>query len=154
MKNNWQLVPVMVEDHQYNLEPNGLYLAIQQYTEMAFRQKGKREINQRAGGKSEVSGRDDMPLHASHFFHGKGEENQSSGNGFLATVSEHYAYHLKHRDEPENIGLNRRENEWALFMLIRNVVDAIRGKGGSMQDVVEEIETAKEDLDNAWKQYY
>jgi hypothetical protein len=154
MKNNWQLVPVMIDDIQYNLEPNDLHFAIQQYSQMAFGKKTREEIRERAGNRSEVSGRDDMPLHASHFFHGRGEAEQDKGNGILLTVAEHVAQHMKYRDNPEDIGLSRRENEWAIFILVRNVVDWVRGNNGTMQDVATEINNAREDLDEAWKDYF
>jgi hypothetical protein len=154
MKNNWQLVPVMIDDHQYNLESNDLYLAIQQYTEMAFGKKTREDIRDRANNRSEVSGRDDMPLEASHFFHGRGESEQHQDNGILLTLAEHLVWHKKYENSPEDIGLNKAQNDWAIGQIFLRLAKWVTGRGGSYEEVGAEIDNAQEDVDNAWKDYF
>jgi hypothetical protein len=154
MKNNWQLVPVMIDDIKYNLESNDLHLAIQQYSQMAFGKKTREEIRERAGNRSEVSGRDDMPLEASHFFHGKGETEQDKDNGILLTLAEHLAWHRKFEKNPEDIGLSEQHNNWGVGQILIRLARWVFNQGGSYEDLDNEIKNAQEDMDNAWKDYF
>ena len=85
----------------------------------AFPSRTRKRIVQRAGGRSEVSGRSDIPLEASHIRHGEG----GSKNGILMTVIEHLAFHERaERDgASEKIGLNPVQNGWAIGMLQKRV---------------------------------
>src|SRR5690606_27956765 len=93
---------------------------------------------------SEISGRDDSPLHAAHLNHKRktGYYN-SPENGFLATVEEHLIDHILR--EGEN-GLTRSANYSAINSLTKQLVE-IEGKE-ALERVYEYVN--KEDAKNEW----
>lgn len=94
----------------------------------------------RANGRSEVSGRFDWPLQASHINHNKKDERYDSPEmGISMTLVEHYVYHLAFELYPECIGLDFHGNKSAIASL-RSQIRKFCKKAGRNQPTVEELE--------------
>jgi hypothetical protein len=77
-----------------------------------FNPDAKFEIKERSGGKSELSGRDDLTLVCSHLDHDKKSPHYNDPeNGVRTLITEELAYHMWHRYEPIQIGLSQRNND-------------------------------------------
>jgi len=99
----------------------------------------KAEIDIRAGNKSEISGRTDRPLERMHFVHGGARENDVN-NGIKTTDIEHLCYHVYFRDNPKEIGLTYRQNEWAINAINQRVVtESVRQ--GTLYELDDDIAT-------------
>lgn len=69
---------------------------------MGFRHDVRRQIRKRAANKSEISGRDDLPLECAHTNHDKKSPDYNcSDNGQLLTVAEHFYQHQMYGTTPE-----------------------------------------------------
>ena len=89
----------------------------------AFSRPSRREIRERAGRRSELSGRYDLPLDASHIIHSRQfPAYDHPENGIYLTIEEHLIYHEIFRPKPWLIGLSPRNNEMAIRSL-RNRLD-------------------------------
>lgn len=89
----------------------------------AFGKKTRDEVIERAGGASELTGRTDRPLHASHINHNRESEDYNNpDNGILLTDVEHLAYHINHVGHARDIGLGENQNNWAVNILTGNVL--------------------------------
>lgn len=88
---------------------------------LAFTREVRREIGNRAGWKSELSGlssRDGYNLHAAHLNHDRQREDYNSPtNGLMMTVEEHLRHHESYRGRAHLIGLTEEGNEWAIRKL-------------------------------------
>jgi hypothetical protein len=100
-----------------------------------FSERVRVEIDTRAGNISELSGRNDRPLERMHFVHGKGDKNCAK-NALKVTQVEHLAYHIYFRDNPEEIGLKQRQNDWSIDAINQRAVTALHtmGKIGEYDD--------------------
>jgi hypothetical protein len=89
---------------------------------VAFTTNTKQQIHDRAASQSELSGCNetptpDNPLECAHLDHDKSlPEYNWPDMGVLCTDVEHYTYHLLFRLNPEEIGLTRNQNDWAIKM--------------------------------------
>lgn len=80
----------------------------------AFSRETKRQIWDRAGGQSELSGKseaDGYVLECSHFNHNRTYPDYDNPlNGMLVTTYEHLIQHINHGVN----GLNRAQNNWSI----------------------------------------
>lgn len=115
----------------------------------AFSWESKRKIKERAHGASELSGDDWRPLEASHFNHRRNTSiYDNPRNGLLCSDIEHLSFHLMFREEPEIIGLDWFDNDWA----IRAIYDRVREfnmDNGLPVEIPQQIDEATE----RWKSY-
>ena len=86
---------------------------------MAFPKKVRKEIVERAGGVSELSGRSDRPMEAGHLYHGV----QEVDNGLLVTDQEHLAWHELFMGRAGEIGLTEDQNNWACRSVLQRCED-------------------------------
>ena len=99
-------------------------------TTTAFSRPVRREIRSRAGRRSELSGRYDIPLDASHIIHSRQYPQYDSPlNGLYLTVEEHLLYHEQFASNPRLIGLSARNNRMAILSL-RNRTDMALHENG------------------------
>lgn len=85
---------------------------------LAFSRGARREVRIRAGYKSEISGRDDMPLDASHIIHARRYPKYNDPtNGVLMTIEEHLWYHEAFEAFPRLVGLSYQNNQKAVNSL-------------------------------------
>lgn len=103
-----------------------------------FTGSGLTEIKVRSKGRSELSGRTDRPLHCMHLDHTKNPNYNKPDTGLRVTVIEHLAFHIYYRDDEAKIGLNQRQNEWAIDMLNREAVEFMY-KIGKIDELDDEI---------------
>lgn len=108
------------------------------------------ELRRRSGDMSELSWNARRPLECSHFDHDKRRRYYNSPtNGLLVTDIEHLAYHLYFREEPEHIGLDRKQNDWSIRQLKNRAIDFSR-REGTILDLRHDVEVAK----GMWDTYF
>ncbi len=117
----------------------GLITATVIVAQGAFSWASRREIEGRAGSASELSGRFDRPLEASHNNHTRCESYDRPGNGRLVLDTEHFAYHLLYRDSALDIGLTETQNEWALKQIWNRIAGFSLTRSLSPDETMEEI---------------
>jgi hypothetical protein len=82
------------------------------------------EIRERAGHKSELSGRTDRPLQCSHYNHLKSyDDYNNKDNGLLVTDIEHRQFHVRFEGKAGGIGLYEHHNAYAIRMLGKRIVE-------------------------------
>lgn len=82
------------------------------FTTNAFTRSVRRQIWERAGGVSELSGRSDWPRECSHYNHDREYiDYNNPNNGILVLRGEHYIQHIENEG---NNGLDYDGNQWAL----------------------------------------
>jgi len=88
---------------------------------LAFSKATARKIGQRAGWKSEISGKsfwDGWVLHMAHLNHDKSDPNYDKPeSGICVTVEEHLKMHEDAVGNEESIGLCVQANNYAIKML-------------------------------------
>lgn len=87
---------------------------------LAFSKQTARKIGQRAGWKSEISGKsfwDGYVIHMAHKDHTKDETYDDPERGIAVTVEEHLKMHEDAIGNAESIGLNEYQNNYAIRML-------------------------------------
>lgn len=78
----------------------------------AFSRAVRRQIWDRAGGVSELSGRSDWPRECAHYDHDRDNPDYNNpDNGILLLRNEHY---MQHVDYEGSNGLDEDGNQWAL----------------------------------------
>lgn len=85
----------------------------------AFPKKQRDKIKKRAGGISEITGDDDMPMEASHLVHG----DNNADNGVFVTILEHLGFHELFMNRADRIGLTEEANNWAMQRIIERCED-------------------------------
>lgn len=130
------------------LPRDGAIFAVAIPVGLAYLKKIRQEIKERAGNKSELSGRSDRPLEAAHLDHTRGDDYQDPNNGILCTDIEHAAHHIIHQGNAEAIGLGEHQNEWAVGTILTRVFNFSRAKGIPDSQTTQEIHEAI----NLWNQ--
>lgn len=107
----------------------------------AFSRKVRKWIKNRAGGRSELSGRREKRMQCSHDDHDKKSSKYNCRDtGTYLCLSEHYVYHESHQGEAEKIGLTEEENNSA--------IGGLRGqleKDYGVEEASDRIQRARED---------
>lgn len=92
---------------------------------LAFSKKSAMAIGQRAGWKSEISGKSfwlGWVLHMAHLDHTKDETYDDPSRGICVTVEEHLQMHEEAQGHAEEIGLTEDQNTWAIRMLKKTTI--------------------------------
>lgn len=111
----------------------------------AFSDHTRNIIKQRAKYKSEISGDNDLELHCMHLDHTKGTRHYNSPrNGIYGTIIEHLAHHMLYRDNPEDIGLNYQENQYAINTLRINLIREYNRIGRDTALISEDLKKAED----------
>lgn len=89
---------------------------------MAFSKAVRMKIGQRDRWECQECGKDfksGWMVHASHYNHDQGDPDYDSEySGEILCVDCHQDYHVEHQDNPEDIGLTRKQNNWAIHKLM------------------------------------
>ena len=89
-------------------------------SECAFSKSSAKKIGQRAGWKSEISGKsfwEGWMLHMAHILHTKDETYDDPSRGICVTVEEHLQMHEKAKGHARDIGLTESGNNYAIKKL-------------------------------------
>lgn len=111
-------------------------IAIAVFTAMAtgaFTARVSRKVKERAGNRSEWSGRNDRPLESSHVNHRRNKFYNTPENGECITDLEHLALHIYFRGHEAEIGLSPKQNESAIGALLERVLEFNRRNGLTTQ---------------------
>lgn len=127
---------------------DGMNVAMMLATGLAFSHRIRALIKERAGYKSELSGRRDRPLEVAHLDHQHNANYNSEENGILLTDIEHAGHHIRHRGNAEAIGLAEHQNEWAIGAILTRVFNFSRSNGIPDEQTQAEIQQAVETLSN------
>lgn len=105
----------------------GATIALVELGTGAFSWATRQIIKQRAGGVSELSGTNGVPMHCSHIDHRRDIPNYDDPeNGLYVTIYEHLEQHLEAAKQPTRNGflpngLKPKWNEWAIGKLISTI---------------------------------
>lgn len=118
---------------------------------LAFSDKSRDKIKERAKYKSEITGRRDLPMECMHINHdkSKGKYNDPK-NGIYGTVIEHFLHHYIYQGQAHLIGLTETENDWAVQACHQRVLQASNRKGWGNEELLLRVQ---EDLEITQKFY-